>query len=104
MGNALTGVNVHELVAFRKEHEAFATLVLKRTEAPSEYRIAVRAIYFLQEQREGGRFQQAFEENREFAEELKARGATYDFDNLTGGDYDWDFWRAYLPDFLVFTS
>jgi putative tributyrin esterase len=62
------------------------------------------AIYLLQEQSNGGRFQQDFEENQEFAEELKARGAPYEFDNPSGGDHDWDFWRAYLPDFLVFTS
>ncbi|MBV9455437.1 MAG: esterase family protein [Rubrobacter sp.] len=62
------------------------------------------AIYLLQEQDRGGRFQQDFEENQEFAEELKARGATYEFDNPSGGDHNWDFWRAYLPDFLIFTS
>jgi enterochelin esterase-like enzyme len=62
------------------------------------------AIYLLQEQDQGGRFQQDFEENQEFAEELKARDATYEFDNPSGGDHNWDFWRARLPDFLIFAS
>lgn len=73
------------------------------------------AIYILQEEQQeqdkGGRFQRFFEErkkffeeNQEFAEELKARDATYEFENPSGGDHDWDFWRAYLPDFLVFAS
>jgi enterochelin esterase-like enzyme len=73
------------------------------------------AIYILQEgqqeQDQGGRFQRFFEErkkfyeeNQEFAEALKARGANYEFENPSGGDHDWDFWRAYLPEFLVFTS
>lgn len=43
------------------------------------------------------------EENQEFAEELKARDASYEFNNLSGR-HGWDFWRAHLPDFLVFTS
>jgi enterochelin esterase-like enzyme len=62
------------------------------------------AIYLLQEQSEGGRFQQDFEQNQEFAQALEARNATYEFDNPSGGDHDWDFWRARLPDFLVFAS
>ena len=43
------------------------------------------------------------EENQEFAEELEARDASYEFDNLSGR-HGWDFWRAYLPDFLIFAS
>lgn len=62
------------------------------------------AIYLLQEQSNGGRYYQDFEENQEFAEELKSRDATYDFDNPAAGDHDWDFWREHLPDFLIFAS
>ena len=64
------------------------------------------AIYLLEGQGESGnpRFEQGYEENQELAEELKARGATHDFDNPTGGDHDWDFWRERLPDFLIFAS
>src|SRR5919202_1204096 len=43
------------------------------------------------------------EENQEFAEELEARDASYEFDNLSGR-HGWDFWRAHLPDFLIFAS
>lgn len=64
------------------------------------------AIYLLEGQGESDnpRFEQGYEENQEFAEALKARGATYDFDNPAGGDHNWDFWRARLPDFLIFAS
>ena len=43
------------------------------------------------------------EENQEFAEELEACDASYEFDNLSGS-HGWDFWRAHLPDFLIFAS
>jgi enterochelin esterase-like enzyme len=43
------------------------------------------------------------EENQEFAEELEVRNASYEFDNLSGS-HGWDFWRAHLPDFLIFAS
>jgi NDP-sugar pyrophosphorylase family protein len=37
MGDALTDVDVREVVAFHKEHGAMATLALKRLEDPSQY-------------------------------------------------------------------
>jgi mannose-1-phosphate guanylyltransferase len=40
MGDALTDVDVREVVAFHKEHGALATLVLKRVEDPSECGVA----------------------------------------------------------------
>jgi enterochelin esterase-like enzyme len=43
------------------------------------------------------------EENQEFAEELKARGATVDFESFPGA-HNWDLWREHVPDFLVYTS
>jgi len=40
MGDALTDVDVREVVTFHKEHGALATLVLKRVEDTSEYGVA----------------------------------------------------------------
>ena len=42
-------------------------------------------------------------ENSKFAEELKARGASYEF-NTYPGEHNWDLWGERLPDFLVFAS
>jgi len=44
------------------------------------------------------------EENYEFAEALKARGATsVDFESFSGA-HNWDLWGAHVADFLVFAS
>jgi enterochelin esterase-like enzyme len=45
----------------------------------------------------------SLEENQKFAEELKARNASYKFDTFPGG-HNWEFWRAHLPDLLTFAS
>ena len=42
-------------------------------------------------------------ENQKFAEKLKARGASFDFETYPG-KHNWDLWREHLPDFLVFAS
>ena len=42
-------------------------------------------------------------ENQEFAKELKAYGASYEF-NIFPGRHNWDLWKARLPDFLIFAS
>ena len=43
------------------------------------------------------------EENQKFADELKARGVSYDFETYPGS-HSWDLWRGHLSDFLVFAS
>jgi enterochelin esterase-like enzyme len=43
------------------------------------------------------------EENSKFAEELKARGASVDFETFPGS-HNWDLWGAHVPDFLIYTS
>jgi enterochelin esterase-like enzyme len=43
------------------------------------------------------------EENEEFAEELKARGASFEF-NTFPGTHNWDLWGPHLSDFLIFAS
>ena len=43
------------------------------------------------------------EENYEFAEALKAKGTTVDFESFPGS-HNWDLWGAHVPDFLVYTS
>lgn len=45
----------------------------------------------------------SLEQTSKFAEELKARGANYEFDTFPGG-HNWDFWAEHLPDFLTFAS
>jgi enterochelin esterase-like enzyme len=57
------------------------------------------AIYFYVGQDD----QHYLDENQKFAEELKARGATYEFETFPGM-HNWDLWGAHLPDFLVFAS
>ena len=42
-------------------------------------------------------------ENQQFARQLKARGATYDF-HLYPGGHSWTLWRDHLPDFLMFAG
>lgn len=42
-------------------------------------------------------------ETAKFAEELKAHGISFKLDTFPGG-HNWDFWRAHLPDFLIFAS
>ncbi len=42
-------------------------------------------------------------ENQQFARQLKARGASYDF-HLYPGGHSWSLWRGYLPEFLLFAS
>lgn len=42
-------------------------------------------------------------QNQEFTAELKARGASFEF-NTFPGKHSWTFWRAHLPDFLIFAS
>jgi enterochelin esterase-like enzyme len=43
------------------------------------------------------------EENQKFAEELKARGASFEFETFSG-THNWDLWAAHLPDFLIFAG
>jgi enterochelin esterase-like enzyme len=43
------------------------------------------------------------EENSRFAEELKARGASFEFDTFPG-KHNWDLWGAHVSDFLIFAS
>jgi enterochelin esterase-like enzyme len=43
------------------------------------------------------------EENQKFAEELKAHGASVDFETFTGS-HNWDLWGAHVPDFLIYAS
>jgi enterochelin esterase-like enzyme len=47
--------------------------------------------------------EEILEENQEFADELEARGASYDF-KIYPGAHSWKFWREHLPDFLTFAS
>ena len=42
-------------------------------------------------------------ENQQFAQQLKARGATYDFHIYPGG-HSWTLWRDHLPDFLMYAG
>jgi enterochelin esterase-like enzyme len=44
-----------------------------------------------------------FTENSEFAEDLKARGASVDFESIPG-KHNWDLWGEQVPDFLIFAS
>jgi enterochelin esterase-like enzyme len=57
------------------------------------------AIYFYVGQGEG----RNLKENKKFAEALRARGVSFDFE-IYSGKHNWDFWRAHLPDFLIFAS
>lgn len=57
------------------------------------------AIYFLVGQDD----KYYLEENSKFAEELKARGASFDFESFPGS-HNWDLWGAHVPDFLIFAS
>jgi enterochelin esterase-like enzyme len=57
------------------------------------------AIYFYVGQNEGHNLA----ENLKFAQELKARGASFEF-NTFPGKHNWDLWRAHLQDFLIFAS
>jgi enterochelin esterase-like enzyme len=43
------------------------------------------------------------EENQEFAEELKAHGASFEFETFPG-THNWDLWAAHLSDFLIFAN
>ena len=58
------------------------------------------AIYFYV----GGDDGKFLAENQEFADELEARGASYEFNIFPGGSHNWDLWGAHLPDFLLFAS
>jgi len=44
-----------------------------------------------------------FTENQEFAEQLKARGASVEFDTFPG-KHNWDLWGAHVSDFLIFAN
>lgn len=57
------------------------------------------AIYFYV----GGSDPPYTKENRSFAQQLKARGASYQFHVYPGG-HSWSLWRGHLPDFLIFAS
>jgi enterochelin esterase-like enzyme len=57
------------------------------------------AIYFYVGQGE----RKNLKENQKFAEKLKARGASFDFETYPG-KHNWDLWREHLSDFLVFAS
>jgi enterochelin esterase-like enzyme len=43
------------------------------------------------------------QENHKFAQALKERGATVDFESFPGS-HNWDLWGEHVPDFLVFAS
>jgi enterochelin esterase-like enzyme len=57
------------------------------------------AIYFIVGQDD----EHYLQENTKFAEELKARGASFEFDTFPG-KHNWDLWQAHLQDFLIFAS
>ncbi len=57
------------------------------------------AIYLLA----GDQDSYSLEQTSEFADELKARGAYYEFNTFSGG-HNWDFWAQHVPDFLTFAS
>lgn len=50
-----------------------------------------------------GQDEKYLEENSKFAEELKDRGASVDFESYPGS-HNWDLWGAHVPDFLVYAS
>lgn len=57
------------------------------------------AIYFYVGEGEG----KNLAENQKYAEDLKARGAYYEFHTFPG-KHNWDLWGAHLSDFLIFAS
>ncbi|MBV9452891.1 MAG: esterase family protein [Rubrobacter sp.] len=58
---------------------------------------ALPAIYLLVGEQDSA----SLKETSEFAQELKARNAPFKFDTFPGG-HNWEFWRAHLPDLLIF--
>ncbi len=50
-----------------------------------------------------GQDEKYLEENSKFAEELKDRGASVNFET-SPGSHNWDLWGAHVPDFLVYAS
>jgi enterochelin esterase-like enzyme len=92
-------IDEHDLSKFFDGNERLAEANSPMTYLP-QLEGELPAIYFYVGQDD----EKFLPENQKFADELEARGASYEFHTFPGGSHNWDLWGAHLPDFLIFAS